>query len=70
MAQLPQSFGLDLANSLARDGKILAHLFQSMLAAVFQSEPHLDDLLFARRERLQYLRGLLAQVQIDYRVGR
>jgi uncharacterized membrane protein len=70
MAQLAQSFGLDLADSLARDGEILAHLFQRVLAAVFQAEPHLDDLLFARRERLQHLRGLLPQVQIDHRVGR
>jgi len=35
-----------------------------------QTEAHLDDLLLARREGLQNLRGLLPQVQIDDRIRR
>ena len=44
---------LDLANPLASDRKVLADLFQRVLAAIANPEPHLDDLLFARRERLR-----------------
>ena len=69
VAQFAQRLGFDLADALARDREVLADFFERVLAAVLQAEAHLDDLLFARRERLQHLRGLLPQVQIDHRVG-
>src|SRR5580693_7057296 len=53
MAQLAQRLGFDLANALPRHREVLADLFERMLAAVLQTEAHLDDLLFARAERLQ-----------------
>jgi hypothetical protein len=68
--QLAQRLGLDLPDPLARDREILSDFFQSVLAAVLQAEAHLDDFLFARRERLQHLCGLFAQIQIDHGVGR
>src|SRR5215469_15213377 len=49
MAKLAQGLGFDLADTLAGDRERLADLFQGMLGAVFQTKPHLDDFLFARR---------------------
>ena len=49
MSEFSQGFGLDLAYALARDGKMLAYLFKSVLAAVrTKPESHLYDFLFAR----------------------
>src|SRR6266542_186900 len=70
MTQFAQRFGFDLPDALARDREILSDFFQRVLAAVLQSETHFNDLLLAGRERLQYLRRLLAQVQVDHCVGR
>src|ERR1051326_2122949 len=70
MTQLAQCLGFDLAYALAGDGERLAYFFQRVLRTVFQPEAHLDDLLFARRERAQHLRGLLFQVDVDDRFGR
>src|SRR5437867_665519 len=66
MAQFAQGLGFDLADALAGDGEVLADLLECVLAAVVEAEPHLDDLLLARRESLQDLRRLLAQIQIDH----
>src|SRR5215470_7563403 len=52
MAQLAQSFGFDLPDALAGDGKVLTHFFERVLAAVVEAKAHFDDLLFARSERL------------------
>ena len=70
VAQFAERLGFNLADTLARHCEILPHFLERVLAAVFQAEAHLDDLLLARRERLEYLRRLLPQVQIDHRVGR
>ena len=51
MPQLAQGFGFDLADSFAGYCERLAYLFQSVLAAVFETETHLDDFFFARGER-------------------
>src|SRR5262245_33449887 len=64
--QLAQRLGLDLSDALARDREILADLLQRVLASVVEPEAHLDDFLFARSERLEYLRRLLLQIQIDH----
>jgi len=68
MAELAQRLGFDLPDALARHGEVLPHFFERMLAAVLQAEAHLDDLLFARAEGLQYLGRLLTQVEIDHRL--
>src|SRR4029453_6539689 len=57
MPQLAKSLGFDLPNALAGDGEALADLFERVLAAVADAEPHLDHLLLARRERLQHQIG-------------
>ena len=46
MAQLPQSFGLDLADTLSSYIKFLADLFQGMGLSVGEAEAHPQDLLF------------------------
>src|SRR2546426_12599126 len=70
MPQLSERLGLDLPDALARDREALAHFFERVLAAVTDAEAHLDDLLFARRERLQHRLGLLLEIQVDHRFGR
>src|SRR5262245_27534217 len=70
MAKLPQRLRLDLPDAFAGDGEALADLFEGVLAAVADAEPHLDDLLLARRQRLQHRLGLLLEIQIDDRFGR
>src|ERR1700683_3339674 len=54
VAQLAQRLSFDLAAALAGDGGRLAHFFKRVLAAVLQTEAHLDDLFLARVERLQH----------------
>src|SRR5688500_16426613 len=54
VTQLAQRLRLDLADALARDREALAHFFERVLAAVADAEPHLDDLLLARGQRLQH----------------
>src|SRR5665213_1211489 len=66
--QFPQRLCLDLPDALARHREALADLFERVFAAVLQAETHLDDLLFARAQRLEHFRRLLAQVQIDHRL--
>src|SRR6516162_3580701 len=70
MAQLSERLGLDLANPLAGDGKTLAHLFERVLAAVADAEPHLDHLLFPRSQRLEDRLGLLLEIEVDDSLGR
>src|SRR5215471_11061446 len=70
MAQLAQRLGFDLPDALARDGEALADFLERVLAAVADAEAHLDDLLFARRERLEHRLGLFLEIQIDHGLGR
>src|SRR4030095_9110049 len=70
VTQLAQRLGLDLPDALARDGEALAALFERVLAAVADAEPHLDDLLLARRQRLQHRLGLFLEIEVDDRFGR
>ena len=69
VAQLAQGLGFDLADALAGDLEALADFFEGVLGAVFEAEAHLDDALFARRERAQNLRGVLLEVDADDRLG-
>src|SRR4026208_2099973 len=43
MPQLAQRLRFDLADALARDREALADLFECVLGAVADAEPHLDD---------------------------
>src|SRR5215831_12802386 len=70
MPQLAECLRFNLPDPLPRDCEVLSDFLERMLASIFEAETHLDDFLFARRERLEHLRGLLAQIQIDYRVRR
>src|SRR5215831_6356661 len=70
MTQLAQRLGFDLADTLAGYRERLADLFERMLGAVFQAKAHLDDLLFARGERSQHLRGLVFQVDVNHGLRR
>src|SRR6266545_1303783 len=68
VTQLAQRLGLNLSDALSRDGEILTDLFERVLAAIADAETHLDDLLLARRQRLQHRLGLLAQIEVDDRL--
>src|SRR5881409_1228979 len=70
MAELAQRLGLDLPDALAGDGEVLADLLERMLATVRKAEAQPQDLLLARRERVEDLVGLLAQGQTDDRLHR
>src|SRR5450432_497627 len=70
MPELAQCFRFDLADTFASDGERLPDFFEGVLAAVVETETHLDDFLFARRQSLQYRRSLLLQAEIDDRIGR
>src|SRR5258708_5326988 len=70
MAKFAQRFGFNLPDTLTRYRKRLANFFQRVLGTIFQTETHLDDPLFARREGAQHLRRLVFQVHVDDRFGR
>src|SRR5229473_804223 len=61
-AELPQRLGLDLPDPLARDIKLLADLFEGVLALAADAEAQPDDLLLSRREDLQDAGGFVAHV--------
>ena len=65
MPQLAQRLRFDLADALAGDGEPLAHFLERVLAAIFQAEAHLDDLLLARREAAQDMGRLFLEVDVD-----
>ena len=53
MAQLAQCFVLDLADTLAREVKLAANLFQGIAIPVLQAKPEAQDTGLTRRERAQ-----------------
>src|SRR5512135_2400004 len=69
MTELPQRLRLDLANALARDLEVLTHLFERVVALLADAEAHAEDLLLARRQRLEHLPRLLREVHVDDRLG-
>ena len=70
MAELAECLGFDLADAFPRDRKVLTDFFQGVVTPVIQTKPHLDDLLFPRRQGLQDIFGHLLQVDVDDRFGR
>ncbi len=65
VTQLAEGLCFDLADALACDLEALADFFQGVLGAVFETETHLDDALFARGESAEDLRGVLLEVDAD-----
>src|SRR5262245_49967515 len=70
VAELAQRLRLDLADPLAGDVERPADLFQGVLGAVADAEPHLQHLLLARRQRLEHPARLVLQVRDEDRVDR
>src|SRR3954469_9266239 len=70
MPELAKRLCLDLLDPLTRDGEALAAFFVGVLAAVADAEPHLDDLLLARRQRFEDALGRFLEVEVDHRLGR
>src|SRR5262249_14058438 len=65
MLELAQRFGFDLANTLAGDAELLAHLFQRVIGVHADAEAHAQHTLFARSKRGQNPRGGFAQIGLD-----
>src|SRR5690606_18161715 len=65
MPQLPQRLRLDLADALARDLEVLTDLFERVVALLADAEAHAEDLLLARRQRLEHAPRLLLEVHVD-----
>src|SRR4249920_3493141 len=68
MPQLAQRLRLDLADALARDLEVLADLFERVVALLADAEAHAQDLLLARRQRLEHAAGALLEVRVDHRL--
>lgn len=62
MAQALESLALDLADSLARDTEVLGDFFERVFTIESDPEPHADDSLLVRRERLEHLGGALPDI--------
>src|SRR5262245_11394121 len=64
MTELSQGLCLDLTDTLAGHGKMLADLFERVLGTgISESETHLDHLFFTRRQRSEHLVRDLTQVR-------
>src|SRR5207248_3030603 len=61
VAQAAQRLCLDLADALAGDAELLAHLLERHRPAVVEPEAEPDDLVLALGQRGQYLADLLLQ---------
>src|SRR5262245_5414836 len=68
--QLPQSLCFNLADTFARYGEVLPNFFQCVFGAVFKTESHLDDALFARCQRIKNLFRHFLQIDVDYGIRR
>src|SRR5271156_1704684 len=70
MTQLAERLRFDLADALARHFEVLADFLERVVALLADTEAHAEDLLLARRERLQHLPRLLGEVHVDDRFAR
>src|SRR3954468_3503978 len=55
VAELAQRFRLDLPDAFARHFEVLTDLLEGVVALLADAETHAQDLLLARRQRLQDL---------------
>src|ERR1700689_4792825 len=65
LTQLAQRFRLDLPDTLAGDGELLADFLERVVGLLPDAEAHAQDLLLARRQRGEHLARLLAEVALD-----
>src|SRR5215471_12037555 len=70
VAELPERLGFDLADPLAGHVEGAADLFQSVLGAVADAEPHLEDLFLPRGQGLEHPAGLVLEVGDQDRLDR
>src|ERR671923_2595191 len=70
MAELRERLRLDLADPLAGDAELPAHLLEGPGVAIDQPEPQLDDLLLALRQRVEHRLELLLEEDERGRVDR
>jgi len=68
--QLAQRLRLDLADTLAGHGELLADLLEGVVGVHADAEAHAQHALLARRERGEDAGRRLAQVRLDRRVDR
>src|SRR5262249_4399255 len=68
--ELAQRLRPDLADALARALEVLTDFFERVIALLADTEAHAQDLLLARRQRLEDLPRLLGEVHVDDRLGR
>ena len=61
MTHFPQSFGLDLADTLASDFELLAHLLESSAIAVDESESKRKDALLAFGQTVENVDNLFSK---------
>src|SRR6266545_4041144 len=66
--ELAQGLGLDLADALPGDRKVLPDLLERVLAAIREPEAEAQHLLLAGRERVEDFVRLLAQGEADDRL--
>src|ERR1700674_859642 len=69
-AKLAQGFSFDLADALTSDIELLTDFFQRMLALAADAEAQTNHLLFFRRQRLQDIGRLIADIGVDYGIYR
>src|SRR2546425_11706812 len=68
VSELAQGLGLDLADALPGDRKVLPDLLERVLAAIREAEAEAQHLLLAGRERVEDFVRLLAQGEADDRL--
>src|SRR6266498_2162704 len=69
MPKLAQRLRLDLPDALTGDVEGATDLLERVLGSVADAEPHLQDLLLARGERLQNSARLVLQIRHENRVN-
>ena len=57
MTQLAQRLGFDLTNTLTRNVKLFANLFQRVVGVHIDTETHTQDLRFTRSQTRQHVVG-------------
>src|SRR5258708_27639679 len=70
MAQLTQSFGLDLTNTFACNMELFADFFQRAAAAVVQAEAQLEHLALALSQAFKHIFHLLFQQLVAGSISR
>src|SRR5690242_9957487 len=70
MTEFAQSFGFNLADALAGDGKRVPDFFEGAGIAVFKAKAHTDNALFPRIQMLQHGGDIFLKAEADSSVRR